>query len=165
MSNYFVEDVVCKVIDDCGPCPGAVGIAVKFQKDEGTSRWLNVVEVTGIPCFTLTTEFILDDLLYSETEEDDARIVELYEKFSIETFEGIYLGEYGNIADGIKACPDGGTAKFMTYVVEVMRCNLDDTEKYISEGKGRYVGNIVIPDIDTFNRQMLENMRKSGAIL
>lgn len=154
MSKIYISDVVCKIVEDYGPCPGAVGVAIRYRKDGEPEKWLTNIEVTGIPNFFLTDEYVMDSFLYAETEEENVEADELSEKYTIKEFNEIVIGEYDELIENIKKCKDGAVAKLMTYILEVTQCVADETDEYIKKGKGKYVSDIRIPDIDTFNHEL-----------
>lgn len=154
MSKIFIDDIVCKVIDDYGPCPGAVGTAIKYRKNEEAEKWLTNIEIAGFPNFYLTDEYVLDSILFAETEEETDKAEELGDKYSIESFEGISLWDYIVTLEDIKECKDGAVAKLIIYLLEVALCGADETGEFIEKGKGKYVSDISVPDIDTFIHEL-----------
>ena len=146
MKRYFIEEVKCGVSEGgfaCGPVPGSVVVAIKYR-DGQESKWLNMVEVDGIPNVSLTDNDIYDDMI---REDEDS--IEFFEKHSIGDFNGIAIDyDYSTTFESIAEDPKNPAVPLIRYLITLTRCDMDEVEGLIQMATGKYVDEIDIPVSD-----------------
>ena len=140
--RFLIEDAKCGITG--GPLDGIVVTSVKFN-DGGKSKWLNLAEVEGIPCFYMTDEEVYDKLIENDFD-DEAQ--EFFDNASVMEFEGITLGEYDDLFDSIYDNQDNPAVPLLRYVISLTRCDMKDVKKLIKTAVGKYVDEIKIPISD-----------------
>ena len=65
--RFLIEDAKCGITG--GPLDGIVVTSVKFNDGE-KSKWLNLAEVEGIPCFYMTDEDVYDKLIENDFDDE-----------------------------------------------------------------------------------------------
>ena len=143
MKRFLIEDAKCGVAN-ASPMMGIVATSVKFNDGE-SSKWFNLAEVDGIPCFYLTEKDVYDVLIENDFDDE---MQEFFDKSSILEFEGITLGEYGDIFDSIYENPDNPAVPFLRYVFALTRCDLKDVDKLVKKAVGKHVDEIKVPISD-----------------
>lgn len=141
--RFLIEDAKCGVAQS-GPMIGIVITSVKFNDGE-SSKWFNLAEVDGIPCFYLTEDDVYDTLISNEFSEE---FQEMLDNSYIEEFEGITFGEYEEVFDSIYENPDNPAVEFIRYVIALTRCALKDVKKLVKRAVGKYVDEIKVPVSD-----------------
>ena len=143
MKRFLIEDAKCGVAN-ASPMMGIVATSVKFN-DGASSKWFNLAEVDGIPCFYLTEKDVYDVLIENDFDDE---MQEFFDKSSISEFEGITLGEYDDIFDSIYENPDSPAVPFLRYVFALTRCDIKDVPKLVKRAVGKYVDEIKVPISD-----------------
>ena len=143
MKRFLIEDAKC-VVAQAGPMMGIVITSVKFNDGE-SSKWFNLAEVDGIPCFYLTDKDVYDDMIENDFDDETQ---ELFDKSSISEFEGITLGEYDEVFDSFYEDPDNPAVPFLRYVIALTRCDLKDVDKLVKKAKGKHIDEIKVPISD-----------------
>lgn len=158
MKRYFIETAKCGVTAGgmaCGPIPGHVVTSIKYNNSD-ESKWINLVEVDGIPNVFLTDKDIYEDLI--KDDYDDIAFTEYLEEHAIDEFNGIpfdddYYGVFSSIADK----PDNPAAPLIRYLIALVRCKMEETEGIIKLGENRYADELTIPISDVENDYMEDN--------
>ena len=143
MKRFLIEDAKCGVAN-ASPMMGIVATSVKFNDGE-SSKWFNLAEVDGIPCFYLTEKDVYDIIIENDFSEEEQ---ELFDKSSITEFEGITLGEYVEVFDSIYENPDNPAVPFLRYVFALTRCDLKDVDKLVKKAIGKHIDEIKVPISD-----------------
>ena len=151
MKRFLIEEAKCGVADSC-PMVGIVITSVKFN-DGGSSKWLNLAEVDGIPCFYLTENEVYDTLIANEWGDE---FQETLDNSYIEEFEGIVFGEYEEMFDSIYEDLDNPAASFIRYIIALTRCDLKDVKKLVKRAVGKYVDEIKVPVSDTEDEYLFD---------
>lgn len=143
MKRFLIENAKCGVAQG-GPMMGIVITSVKFNDGE-SSKWFNLAEVDGIPCFYLTDKDVYDTLIKGEWDEDFQKMLD---NSLIEEFEGITFGEYEEVFDSIYENPDNPAVPFLRYVFALTRCDLKDVDKLVKKATGKHIDEIKVPISD-----------------
>ena len=131
MRRYFIEEVKCDVFSG-GPDPGVVCATVKYSNGN-TTKWITNVEVDGFPNFYLTDEDIFDRI----RDINDEEFQESLDKYYINDFDGIELGEYEDIVASLIKNEKNPAVSLIKYVIAVTRGDFEITEELITTGKGK----------------------------
>ena len=158
MKRYFIENAKCGITAGgmaCGPIPGHVVTSIKYN-DSKESKWLNLVEVDGIPNLFLTDDDIYEDLIRDDYEND--AFYENLNEHAIDEFNGItfdddYYGTFASIADN----PDNPAAPLIRYLIALVRCRMEDTESVIQLGTNKYADELDIPASDVEQDYLEDN--------
>ena len=163
MRRYKIEDVKINLDPGYGMIPGAIAVSVRY--DDGTeSKWLHETECDGCAGFHLSEEDINDRLVY--TGDDDRklkRMSKLLDSTSISEFDGFRLGDYDVLMRSMEKGPEHPALPLIRYIVSLVRCPLEDTDKLIEAGIGRYADEIESPIIDEVMGELLG--QRSGRCL
>ena len=125
-------------------CNGNVIVSMKFIDGKET-KWLNNVEVGGIPNFYLTDKDIFDDLL--KDDFDDEEYTKMLDETFVSSFSDVILGEYEDIFESfVKA--DLNTVKLIRTIIWVTRCDMDELNSIIESLTGKSVDEIDVPITD-----------------
>ena len=159
--KYFIEDAKCGVTEGgiaCGPVPGDVVATVKYTAD-GETNWFTNIEYDGIASFYLTKEDIFDKAM--KDDSDDKEFWDFMNDSSIEEFEGISLGDYPYVVDGLNENLNNNASALIKYLIILTKCSNEDIEKVIADGKGRYAEDLFpeneeIEDIEDFEEAYLD---------
>ena len=134
MRRFLIEEVKCGVADTC-PMVGLVITSIKYNDGEG-SKWLNLSELDGYPCFSLTNRDVFDELMENDFIEEFQ--AEMNKSFTNE-FNGLTLGEYDDIFDCIyDGNEDNPTTAFLRYVIAVTRADFDVVDRLKKMAIGKY---------------------------
>ena len=147
MGKYFVDEVKCGLEEGgmaCGPMDVNVIASVKVT-DGSKVFWLTNVEVTGIPNFYISEEDIFDRLV-DVCEDDD--FVEYLDQCVINSFEGIQLGEYGDIFESIKQNEGNPAVSLIRYIILLTRCSMEEEDGVKVLAKRKFVDELEIPASD-----------------
>ncbi len=147
MGKYFVDEVKCGFEDGgmaCGLVDENIIASVKVT-DGSKSFWLTNVEVSGIPNFYISEEDIFDRLV-DVSEDDD--FVEYLDQCIINSFEGIQLGEYGDIYKSIKQNEGNSAVSLIRYMILLTRCSMEEEDGVKALAKGKFVDELEIPASD-----------------
>ena len=147
MGKYFVDEVKCGFEDGgmaCGPVDENIIAAVKVT-DGSKSFWLTNVEVAGVPSFYLSEDAIFDRLA-DACEDDDS--LEYLDQCFINSFEGIKVGEYGDIYKSIKQNEGNPAVSLIRYIILLTRCSMEEADGVKALAKGKFVDEIEIPASD-----------------
>ena len=113
--------------------------------DGKETKWLNNVEVGGIPNFYLTDKDIFDDLL--KDDFDDEEYTKMLDETFVSSFSDVILGEYEDIFESfVKA--DLNTVKLIRTIIWVTRCDMDELNSIIESLTGKSVDEIDVPITD-----------------
>ena len=143
MGKYYVDEVKYGLEGGgmaCGPIGENVISSVKVT-DCSKSFWLTNVEVTGIPSFYLSEDEIFDRLV-DACEDDD--FLEYLDQCFINSFEGIKLGEYGDIYKSIKQNEGNPAVSLIRYIILLTRCSMEEEDGIIALAKGKFVDELEI---------------------
>lgn len=152
MKRFLIEDAKCGVAQ-AGPMMGIVITSVKFNDGE-SSKWFNLAEVDGIPCFYLTDKDVFDTLIENEWDE---KFQEMLDNSYIEEFEGIFVGgEYEEVFDSIYENPDNPAVAFVRYAIALTMCDFKDVKKLVKMAVGKYVDEIKVPISDAEDDYLLD---------
>lgn len=146
MKRFLIEEVKCGVANSCSMM-GLVITSVRFNDGE-FSKWLNLSEVDGIPCFSLTNKDVFEELIKNDWSEEFTE--EMHKSFIME-FEGLTLGEYDEIFDCIyDGNADAPATKLIRYIIAVTRCDFADFERLREMAIGHYADEIeqIISDVE-----------------
>lgn len=145
--NYIIEEVKCGITEGgfaCGPVDGNVVVSMKFNDGKET-KWLNNVEVGGIPNFYLTDKDIYDDLL--KEDFDDEEFANMLDASFVSSFADVSLGEYEDIFESFENA-NPNTVKLIRAIIWVTRCDMDELESIIESLTGKLVDGLDIPILD-----------------
>lgn len=145
--NYIIEEVKCGITEGglaCGPVDGNVIVSMKFNDGKET-KWLNNVEVGGIPNFYLTDKDIFDDLL--KDDFDDEEYTKMLDETFVSSFSDVILGEYEDIFESFEKA-DLNTVKLIRAIIWVTRCDMDELNSIIESLTGKSVDEIDVPITD-----------------
>lgn len=145
--NYIIEEIKCGITEGgfaCGPVDGNVVVSMKFN-DGKEIKWLNSVEVGGIPNFYLTDKDIYDDLL--KEDFDDEEFANMLDASFVSSFADVSLGEYEDIFESFENA-DPNTVKLIRAIIWVTRCDMDELESIIESLTGKSVDGLDIPILD-----------------
>lgn len=145
--NYIIEEIKCGITEGgfaCGPVDGNVVVSMKFNDGKET-KWLNSVEVGGIPNFYLTDKDIYDDLL--KEDFDDEEFANMLDASFVSSFADVSLGEYEDIFESFENA-DPNTVKLIRAIIWVTRCDMDELESIIESLTGKSVVGLDIPILD-----------------
>lgn len=143
MKRFLIEEAKCGVAQG-SPMMGVVITSVKFNDGE-SSKWFNLAEVDGIPCFYLTDKDVFDTLIENEWDEE---FQEMLDNSYIEEFEGITFGEYEEVFDSIYENPDNPAVAFVRYAIALTRCDLKDVDKLVKKAIEKHIDEIQVPISD-----------------
>jgi hypothetical protein len=148
----FIEDVICRIEECWAACSGFVGVGIKYCKNRGSSKWLNIIDGEGIQEFFLSDENFIEKKFKPGMDEDEAEaICDQEEEIRINSYEGISLeGGYKKIMSEFTESMDDETKKLFSYLFIITLCDREDTEKYIQLGKGKNLSDIKLPDLSQF---------------
>ena len=147
MGRFFIEYVKCGISEGgiaCAPVDGSANASVKIS-DGDNSYWLSVFEIYGIPNFYVSEDDLFDMIMNSSDEE---AIIETLNDNQIDEFEGISLGEYGDIVESIKLNEGSPAVALIKYVVLLTRCPTEEMEETVALAKGKFVDDLDIPASD-----------------
>ena len=152
MKRFLIEDAKCGIAQG-GPMIGIVITSVKFNDGE-SSKWFNLAEVDGIPCFYVTDKDVYDTLIENDFDEE---FQEMFDKSHIDEFNGIFVGgEYDEVFDSIYENPENPAVAFIRYVIALTRCELKDVKKLIKRVVGKYVDEIKVPISDAEDEYLFD---------
>lgn len=147
MKRFLIEDVRCGVAKS-SPMMGVVITSVRYN-DGRFSRWLNLSEVDGIPCFSITDSFVFEELIANDWSEEFA---EEMQKAFIMDFQGVSLGEYDEIYESFydENNEHNPAVPFIRYIIAVTRCGFDEFESLRQMAIGHYADEIeqVFSDVE-----------------
>ena len=144
MKRYKIQDVKLGMNNGYGPFPGTVTVSINY--DDGTgSKWLSGSECDGCIDFYLSDRDINGILSSSHMTDED---VEVVESAHIDELDGFELGNYDVVLENIEDNPDHPVARLVKYLVLLVVCQMDDFEGYAEMGKGRFIDEVDVPDID-----------------
>ncbi len=151
MKKVIVSDVEVRVNGSWAASSGSVGVSIKYSEDGKSSMWLTGVETENSPIIYLSDEYIFDKVFFDDEkdyEEEDYSIAgDLYEKYHIDFLSDIKLGGYEEILKNTDASKDIAASKLMAYLIIIMRCKMEDLEKYIELGKGKNISDLELIEI------------------
>ena len=147
MKRFLIEEVKCGVADTC-PMVGLVITSIKYNDGEG-SKWLNLSELDGIPCFSLTNRDVFDELMENDFSEEFQ--AEMNKSFIMD-FQGVTLGEYDEIFGSFyeEDNEHNPAVPFIRYIIAVTRCDFDEFESLKEMAIGHYADEIeqIISDVE-----------------
>lgn len=145
--SYIIEEIKCGITEGgiaCGPIDGNIVVSLKFSDGDQT-KWLNNVEVAGIPNFYLTDKDIYEELL--KEDFDNEEFTRFLDNSFVSNFVEIKLGEYEDIYESFtNANPDN--VKLIRAIIWVTRCDMSELEKVISYLTKTDFAEIDIPILD-----------------
>ena len=152
MSRYLIEQIKYGVNDGgdaCGPVGGVICVSVKYKKDDGPSRYLELDDVDGIPNFYLSDEDLFDFHVNFNSYDDEDE-VKRFVKSYIETLDGVaFSGDYNELFEQFygnqKTNP---ITQLLKYIILVARCSNYDMESIIELAIDKYADEIDIPQGD-----------------
>lgn len=130
--NYKIEDIKCGITNPglaCGPIPGIVVASIMYS-DGDSFKWLNNVEVEGIPNIYLTDKDIFDDLL--EENYDDEEFLYILKDSFVNNFGGVNLTSYEDMFTSLKN-NDNNEAKLIKALFLITRCDIGHVEIIINK--------------------------------
>ena len=149
MKRYFIEEAKCGVTEGgmaCGPVPGFVVVSIRFNEGE-ESRWLNLVDVDGIPNVFLTEKDVYD-LLIDDSYDDPEFNTYINEHF-ITNFNGIEFDDsYSTTFESIADAPDNPAVPLVRYLITLTRCRMNEVEELTQMASGKYADELDIPQSD-----------------
>ncbi len=132
--GYRIDRVKCELMNNgigCGPGSDLVVAAVQYTRGFET-KWLTNVEAAGVPNFYLSDEDIFDKIGDEEATE----------KYYINKFENIALGDYRDIDESIENNIRDCSNDLIKFVVLITRCNDKKMKKLIKAAEGEYLDEI-----------------------
>ena len=144
MKRYKIQDVKIGMNNGYGPFPGTVTVSINYDDGVG-SKWLTGSECDGCIDFYLSDRDINGILSSSHMTDED---VEVVESAHIDELDGFELGNYDVVLENIEDNPDHPAARLVKYLVLLVVCQMDDFEGYAEMGKGRFIDEVDVPDID-----------------
>lgn len=127
----------------CGPVDGSVNAVIEYEDNKGT-RFLSNVEYSGIPSFYLSNIDIYDLLIKEDLESAD--------KYHIESFADVELGEYLDIYEELKN-KKSDDSLLLKLLICVTVMDKESTEKLIKQSVGKDIKEIKMPNL----RMVLED--------
>ncbi len=158
MSKYFIEEAKCGISASgfaCGPVFGNPVVTIKF-KDNNQTKWLNLVEVEGIPNCFLTDEDIHEKLL---SEDSDDKFTDYLDQHSVGDFNGITFGEYTDIYYSISQNPENPAIPLIRYLLTLARCDAADEAGLIEMAVDKYTDELEIP-LSDIEEDYLDNLEE-----
>jgi hypothetical protein len=147
MKRFLIEEVKCGVANSC-PMMGLVITSVRYN-DGRFSRWLNLSELDGIPCFSITDSYVFEELIENDWSEEFTE--EMHKSFIMD-FQGVTLGEYDEIFESFyeEDNEHNPAVPFIRYVIAVTRCDFDEFESLRQMAIGHYADEIeqIISDVE-----------------
>jgi hypothetical protein len=147
MKRFLIEEVKCGVANSC-PMMGLVITSVRYN-DGNFSRWLNLSELDGIPCFSITDSYVFEELIENDWSEEFTK--EMHKSFIMD-FQGVTLGEYDEIFESFYEEDNGHNpaVPFIRYIIAVTRCDFDEFESLKEMAIGHYADEIeqIISDVE-----------------
>ena len=118
-------------------------------------QWLFTI-MYNIPNFYITKEDIFDKAM--QDDPDDEEFWDFMNDSFVNGFDGISHGEYYDVVEGLNANLENPASALIKYLIILTRCSMEDIEKVIATGKGRYAEDIFsenneIEDIDDFEEE------------
>jgi hypothetical protein len=147
MKRFLIEEVKCGVANSC-PMMGLVITSVRYN-DGRFSRWLNLSELDGIPCFSITDSYVFEELIENDWSEEFTE--EIHKSFIMD-FQGVTLGEYDEIFESFyeEDNEHNPAVPFIRYIIAVTRCDFDEFESLKEMAIGHYADEIkqIISDVE-----------------
>ena len=148
MEKFFIEEAKCELTKGgiaCGPVDPNVVTTVKYKCGDET-KWISLVEVMGIPNFLLSEKDIHEGLV--KEDDSDKEFWDYVHEINIGEFNGIELGEYGDIFASFADDPENPAIPLIRYMIALTRCPLDQVEDLLNMARGKYVNELDIPASD-----------------
>lgn len=146
MKRYFIKNVRCDITGGgmaCGPVSGHVVTSLTIEYD-GKTEWLNSIEVDGFPQFNLTEKDIFVSLV--KEDFDDEEFYAYLDEHYIDEFDGLELGaEYSDIFASLHGNENHPAVALIRYMIDVIRCPMDELENLITLAKGKYIDEVQVP--------------------
>ena len=147
MKRFLIEEVKCGVANSC-LMMGLVITSVRYN-DGRFSRWLNLSELDGIPCFSITDSYVFEELIENDWSEEFTE--EMHKSFIMD-FQGVTLGEYEEIFESFyeEGNEHNPAVPFIRYIIAVTRCDFADFERLREMAIGHYADEIeqIISDVE-----------------
>lgn len=139
MKGYMIEDVKIAMRGGYGPLPGVVVVGVRYDKGEGP-KWLYGLECDGNVEFHLSEKDVSKELLCdTDSDRELKRMQKVIDRTYISEFEGMALGSYGELLETFETVPETPAMRLIKYLVLLLRCPVEDDERYIGMAIGRSI--------------------------
>lgn len=145
-NRIYIEDIKFGKTADgiaCGPVAGCPVLSVKYRF-KNDSRWLSCVNVEGIPNFFGSVNDMHDKLMDDDYVDDH---IDEFNSMNVSVFEGIDLGEFGDILFSISKNKDNPAVPFIRLFLAVLT-EYSIRDELIKNSKGKYADELSIPRLE-----------------